>query len=547
MTPANLLLAKSNAESPAFGSRPSSPATTRPYTHQNSPPSEISLMTYSTPPTPPTMDSESMQEFVHKHFHEILQPFAAQIENINTLVDQLGAQSVKVASQVDAMSTQVNSVFDRTKALQNDLDSVKNRQKEDEELMQQGLQDMRDTRSKFAVEMKKQLAQMEDMDKRQSKTASLIGEEMRKCTAALGKFESDFADFKQFDIKYKRENIQAQLYSLEQARQATTEALRVSEERRLADHVDLKTLMEASHGRWQQDAESTQALKSAVSKLKIGLESAEEKINGLGTDSIKSAIKTLSTLQNQVDETTTGQALLKARWKESAVDMQNVKESIKEIRHVLGVPQEAHHKSHQGTKLVDTVMQMKDLLNNTVARTLENFDKANELSRELREKSQRLAEVEQLEPRLHAETAERMKNHTQKLQQWVGKMLKDMEVTMDAKDSSQRISRVEAAMQEDKLELLARCERLEKVQSQASQQLHDRIEGTSSRLQELDAAVAGTTGEVAVLRAGAETTRQYWDGLTKGVEKVHQNVTMDGTMLGVKIRKLPALSTVADS
>jgi len=484
-----------------------------------------------------------MQDFVHKHFHEILQPFAAQIENINSLVDQLGSQSVQMASKVDGVSKQVNSVSDRTLALQNDLDSVKNRQREDAGIVQQGLQDMRDTKSMMAEEMKKQHAQMEDLDKRLSTTSTLMENEMRKCTAALGKFEADFADFKQFDIKYKRENIQAQLYSLEQARQATSEALRLGEERRLADHVDLKTLMETSHGRWQQDAESTQALKSAVSKLKIGQENMEEKINGLGADSIKSALKTLNTLQNQAEETSTAQALLKARWKESAVDMQNVKESIKEIRHVLGVTQEAYHKNQKGLRVVETVLQMKDLLNNTVARTLENFDKTQELSRELHEKTQRLAEFEQIEPRLHAETADRMKSQTQKLQQWVGKMLKDMETTMDAKDSSTRITRVETVIQEDKLELLARCEHLEKAQSHASQQLHDRADDASSRLQEMDATLAGTSGEVAMLRAGAETTRQYWDGLTKGVEKVHQNVTVDGNMLGVKIRKLPALST----
>lgn len=483
-----------------------------------------------------------MQDFVHKHLHEILQPFAAQIENINTLVDQLGSQSVQLASKVDGMSKQMNSVSDQAIALQNDVDSVKSRQDKDAELVKQGLQDMRDTNALLAADIKKQHAQMEDFDMRQSIALAQVQEEIRKCCEASSKFEADFADFKQFDMKYKRENIQAQLFSLEQARQATTEALRLGEEQRLADHADLKTLMEACHGRWQQDAENTQVLKSAVSKLTVGVENLENRVKDIGADAIKSALKTLGTLQTQAEEITTAQALLKARWKESAVDMQNMKENMKQISHVLGVTQEAYHKSQKGMKVVETVLQMKDLLNNTVARTLENSDKTQELSRELQLNSTRLAEFEQIEPRLQADTTDRLKNQMQKLQQWVGHQLKDLETALDAKDSTQRIARVETTIKEDKLELLERCQQLEKVQGQASQRLHDRIEDASSRLQELDATLAGTTGEVAVLRAGAETTRQYWDGLTKGVEKVHQNVTVDGSMLGVKIRKLPSLN-----
>eukprot|EP00931_Biecheleriopsis_adriatica_P064563 TRINITY_DN39328_c0_g1_i1.p1 TRINITY_DN39328_c0_g1~~TRINITY_DN39328_c0_g1_i1.p1 ORF type:complete len:528 (-),score=150.78 TRINITY_DN39328_c0_g1_i1:17-1600(-) len=511
-------------------SYPSSPTSTRPST-RGSPQTDRQIAKTR---LPAEWDGSAMEVFIHKHLQEILQPFADELEQAHSFIGQLSSQISQVASKANATSKELQQMSSLTEKLEDDVEVTMSKQATFFEKVDRQLKSMEDENKHIHQEVQMQDKKIKDLTDHEKKTHDHTMSEFGRSFAALEKLEKDLREFKGSEARAKS-MWGERIVLLEKYQRSSSESLQQLTEGRDRDSSDLQSLTQKVEVRWEQDGQTLQSLRSSAAKLQTGFENHESRLRELSCDAVRGVISDVATLKRQVTATSRSQTVLEEKQRLTGRELVEAKENVKKLFNMVG--SDADHKSHlSGMHLIMNVSKMKEAVSRGAAQTQEVLNANAKLSSELATNIARIEELELLEGKMEEEFA--------KLKQSMAMQMKEFEAAMDQNDQSKRITRLDAAREQDKAEVLAKVtsnsQELSKLQA-TQQQIGNHLQETTWQLQKLEGTVAGTLDEVAVIRAEEESSRDFWNGLTKGVEKVHQNVVKDGAVITPRPRKLPSL------
>lgn len=477
---------------------------------------------------------EGMKEFMNKHLQDILKPFASEIAQAHENINDMNTQMAKVVTKLENNTLADKARQEVLNRLEASVESTNSKVEFSSAKMDGELQNIRQERAAIASQVQASAKDVRELRIAHQKAQAHNDTEQQNHSKGIDKLQTELEDFKESNLQVVRA-LQNQVANLEKAHQFAAEMFDQKEKMRMRDHTDLRTLMENARTRWQQDKEKDELMSRTVSRLDTSVSKIEERLKDLGADRVTHAIGCVETLMRQMSATSRAQTVLESQQKMTDTGVQGLKDSILKHNQILGASADS---AKYAKNLIQTVSLMREQMITNDAKVQDLSEHRVKINNDLSDRTARIGVLEELDTKF--------KGAMDKQQLEVDRKLQAMANSIDQNDHSKRITKVEQAREADKADFLARAQRQEEENHKMfvlQEQLREGAKAADDKLHRLQVSMTDSVNEMAVLRGGMETTSDYWNGLTQGMEKVHQNVSMDGGILSARYpRKLPALN-----